>query len=240
MPPREPPACARTLTCVVDDQGSVRAVLFDIDGTLVDSNYLHVDAWQRAFDEVGHPVDAWRIHRAIGMDSDKLLDAVLGDDKTNTGDRAKRLHAEYLTASAVRFRTFPGARQLLSAVDSLGVRAVLCTSAPQDELERLLAVLDAGDAVFAVTSAEDVDQAKPDPGIIRAALGKAGVSAGHAVMLGDTVWDVVAAARAGVPCVGVLSGGISRADLVDAGAIAVYEDVADLLRNLEASPLLPR
>ncbi|MET1045041.1 MAG: HAD family hydrolase [Microbacteriaceae bacterium] len=223
---------------VDDDVTVLRAVLFDIDGTLVDSNYLHVDAWQRAFDAVGHPVDAWRIHRAIGMDSGTLLDAILGDDRQQVGERAKRLHAEHLAASASRLRTFPGARQLLTAVDSLGIRVTLCTSAPPDELTRLLTVLDADDVVHAVTSADDVDQAKPDPHIIHAALSKAGVSAEQAVMLGDTVWDAIAAGRAGVPCVGVMSGGISAADLVEAGAIAVYEDVADLLRNLEASPFL--
>ena len=115
---------------------------------------------------------------------------------------------------------------------------VLATSAPQNELEILLGVLEVDDSVQAVTSSEDVGTAKPDPDIIETALDKAGVTADAAVMIGDSVWDVVAAKRAGVVSIGVLSGGFGREELLSAGATAVYEDVAELLANLDQSPIV--
>jgi HAD superfamily hydrolase (TIGR01509 family) len=216
------------------------AVLFDIDGTLVDSNYLHVEAWHHAFAAVGHPVDAWRIHRSIGMDSAKLLDALLGDAAETVGDDAKQKHSEYYASLSDRLRPIEGARELLAALSERGQTVVLATSAPQDELETLLKVLDVGPEVDAVTSSEDVGTAKPDPDIIEVALEKADVPAERAVLVGDAVWDVKAAARAGVRSIGVLSGGYSAAELRDAGAIAVYDDVADLLAHLDVSPLTAR
>ncbi|MEA9986756.1 MULTISPECIES: HAD family hydrolase [Subtercola] len=213
------------------------AVLFDIDGTLVDSNYLHVFAWSRALLSLGHPVDDWRVHAAIGMDSSKLLEALLGDDSDELGSRAKDAHTEQYSKFTDELRPFEGARELLAAVSARGVRVVLATSAPEDELENLRAVLDSDDALYAVTSSEDVETAKPEPDLITVALEKAGVAAGQAVMVGDTVWDIEAATRAGVRCVAVLSGGVGRAALLDAGAVAVYDDAAALLAGLDESPL---
>jgi HAD superfamily hydrolase (TIGR01509 family) len=197
------------------------AVLFDIDGALADSNYLHVEAWHRAFAAVGHPVDAWRIHRAIGMDSSKLLDALLGHAADTVGDDAKEKHTEFYETLTDRLRPIEGARELLAALDERGHAVVLATSAPQHELNILLDVLEVGPDVDAVTSSEDVSSAKPDPDIIEVALDKADVPADRAILVGDAVWDVKAASRAGVPTIGVLSGGYSRAELADAGAIAV-------------------
>jgi HAD superfamily hydrolase (TIGR01509 family) len=222
---------------MTDSSRSRTAVLFDIDGTLVDSNYLHVDAWHRAFAAVGHPVDAWRIHRSIGMDSSKLLDSLLGDAADQVGDDAKEKHTEYYEALTDRLRPIGGARELLDALADRGHEVVLATSAPQHELEILLDVLDVGPDVDAVTSSEDVGSAKPDPDIIEVALQKADVSADRAILVGDATWDVKAAARAGVPTIGVLSGGYSAAELRDAGAVAVYDDVADLLAHLDDSPI---
>lgn len=213
------------------------AVLFDIDGTLIDSNYLHVDAWSRAFEHLKHPVDAWRIHGSIGMDSAVMFETLLGARAEELGSEAKRLHSKYIAENAARLRPFKDSRELLRAVAATGVQVVLATSAPKEELTRLLKVLDCDDAVSHVTSADDVGQAKPAPAILRAALRKASATPEHAIMVGDSVWDIEACNRAGIPCVAVLTGGTADADLRDAGAVAVYDDVAALLAELQGSPL---
>lgn len=212
------------------------AVLLDIDGTLVDSNFLHVHAWVQAFTEVGHPVDAWRVHRRIGMGSGRLIGELLGDDADRLGDDAKERHTARYAELAGLLRPFDGARDLVRTLADRGVRVVLSTSAAPEELEKLRATLDVDDLVQ-VTGAEDVDEAKPEPDLVHAALDLAGVPADRAVFVGDSVWDVEAAVRAGVPCIGVLSGGTSEAELRDAGAAAVVEDVAALLRDLDATPV---
>ncbi|RNE56651.1 HAD family hydrolase [Cryobacterium tepidiphilum] len=214
------------------------AVLFDIDGTLIDSNYLHVEAWNRAFTAVGHPVDSWRIHRAIGMGSDKLLPALIGEDAAaRFGDELRHLHSTYLAETASLERPFAGARELLRAVAAHGVQVVLATSASPTELQTLLQALDCDESISVVTSAGDVGEAKPAPDILQVAVDKAGISTGQAVMVGDAVWDVEASKRAGIPCVAVLSGGTGEAALRDAGAVAVYEDAEALLGALDSSPL---
>ncbi|NQX36042.1 HAD family hydrolase [Herbiconiux sp. VKM Ac-2851] len=205
------------------------AVLFDVDGTLVDSNYQHVSAWVRAFVEVGHPVPAWRIHQALGMDSSKLLDELLGDAVDELGDRAKELHAQYYRESADQLRPLPGARELLRTLHDEGKTIVLATSAPSDELEILRGVLDADEWVDATTNADDVETAKPEPDILQVALERAGVDASDAVMVGDARWDMVAAGRSGIRGIGLLSGGVDREALVEAGATETYDD-AEALR----------
>jgi len=213
------------------------AVLFDIDGTLVDSNYAHVAAWSRALEEVGHPVDSWRIHRGIGMDSALLLDELLGGRADDLGERASALNSQIYLDSAGSLRAFANARELVSAVAALGLQVVLATSAPDDELELLRSVLGIEDDLALVTSAGDVEQAKPAPDIVQVALERAGVEASAAIMVGDSVWDVRGAAAAGVPCIGLLSGGTGRLELLEAGAIAVYEDAGDLLAHLDDSAI---
>jgi HAD superfamily hydrolase (TIGR01509 family) len=213
------------------------AVLFDIDGTLVDSNFLHVHAWTRAFADAGHPVDAWRTHRAIGMGGPQLLEALLGDDADRVGDQAKQGHTDRYAELTPLLRAFDGARELVQAVSDRGAVVVLATSAPPEELEHLRAVLDLDDTLDAITGDEDVEAAKPEPELVQTALEKAGCSAASSVFVGDSRWDVIAAQRAGVPCVGLLSGGTSAAELTEAGAVAVYDDVAALLADLDASPL---
>jgi HAD superfamily hydrolase (TIGR01509 family) len=213
------------------------AALFDIDGTLVDSNYLHVDAWQRAFHAVGHPVDAWHIHRGIGMGSSQLLATLLGDAADKLGDQVKELHSEFYRKSSGLLRPFEHARDLVNTVASRGAKVVLATSAAPDELDRLRETLDVEESVAEITSSQDVDAAKPEPEIVEIALERAGVPADRAVFVGDAVWDVIAAKRAGVPTIGLLSGGISAAELGEAGAVAVYDDAAALLHELDDSPL---
>ncbi len=217
--------------------GGPGAVMFDIDGSLVDSNFLHVHAWTQAFADAGHPVDAWRIHRAIGMGSPQLLGELLGDDADRLGEQVKKGHADRYAELTPLLRAFDGARELIQGVSRRGAVVVLATSAPPEELEHLLAVLDLEDTLDAVTGAEDVEEAKPEPELVRTALEKAGCSAEASVFVGDSRWDVVAARRAGVPCVGLLTGGTSAAELTEAGAVAVYDDVAALLRDLDSSPL---
>ena len=208
---------------------AIDAVLFDIDGTLVDSNYLHIDTWDRAFTEVGRPVDIWRIHRAIGMDSKELLKTLLGDDPDGVADAAKELHGASYKAEAGRLRPFDGAAELVRSLLARGVAVVLATSAPEDELEILLEVLGLSADELATTSSGDVDTAKPEPGIIEAALAKAGVAPDRAVMVGDTIWDVIAAKRAGVATIGVRSGGVGEEELTGVGAVEVHDDTRALL-----------
>jgi len=216
----------------------VSAVLFDIDGTLVDSNYLHVDAWERAAADAGFPVSSWRLHRAIGMDSAMLLETVLEGATQEQRDRAKELHSEYYTGMASRLKVLPGARELLTAVAERGMRVVLATSAPENELEMLRDVLEIEDAVWSVTSSGDVETAKPEPDIVETALERGETDAAGAVFVGDSIWDVKAAAAAGVSTIGLRSGGVSEEELRGVGAIAVYDDPADLLEHLDESPLV--
>ena len=213
------------------------AVLLDIDGTLVDSNYLHVDAWDRAFVAAGHPVDAWRIHRSIGMDSAKLGQSLLGDAWESVAESVKEEQGRIYLESVDRLRPIGGARELLAELDRRGHTVVLATSAPQEELDALLTVLRVADSVAAVTSAEDVETAKPAPDIIEVALERASTPAARAVMVGDSVWDIEAAARVDVVSIGLLSGGSGREELLAAGAAAVYEDAAELLASLGESPI---
>jgi HAD superfamily hydrolase (TIGR01509 family) len=213
------------------------AVLFDVDGTLVDSNYLHVHAWYRAFEDVGHEVEAWRIHRSIGMDGSTLVATLADRADDEARSRAKDLHSRYYKETASLLRPLPGARELLERVKVLGLQVVLATSAPDDELEILRKVLDSDDLVDAVTSSRDVDTAKPQPDIIEVALDRAGVDAAHAVFVGDAVWDVEACERAGVPTIAVLSGGVSRGELETAGAKGVFENARELCDKLDTTPI---
>ncbi|CAN5505323.1 HAD family hydrolase [soil metagenome] len=218
-----------------DSPAPTNAVLFDVDGTLVDSNYLHIHAWQRAFAEVDIPVAAWRIHRGIGMDGTELIRELSGDAPEDVRNELKDLHSRYYQETAALLKPLPGALDLIKRVEDLGLQVVLATSAPEDELALLRRVLDSDEVYSAVTSSEDVDTAKPEPDIVKIALERAGVGAERAVFVGDAVWDVEACVRAELDCIGVLSGGVSRGELQTAGAVAVFEDTADLLAQLDAT-----
>ncbi len=217
--------------------GAWPAVLFDVDGTLVDSNYLHVHAWYRAFNDVGLDVEAWRIHRLIGMDGSTLVASLAEGANDDTRSRLKDLHSRYYRETAPLLRRLPGVRKLLEAVDELGLQIVLATSAPEDELSILREVLASDDLLSAATSSNDVDTAKPQPDIVQVALDRAGVDTGHAVFVGDTVWDVEACERAGVPTIAVLSGGVSRGELETAGAQAVFENPRDVCDHLDSTAI---
>jgi HAD superfamily hydrolase (TIGR01509 family) len=212
-------------------------VLFDVDGTLVDSNDAHARAWVEAFAEFGVQVDFAHVRRCIGMGGDKLMPEVSGlRDDTPKGsaisDRRRDIFKEkYLP----RLRAFPGARELVAALKERGLTLVAASSAKKDELKPLLAVAGADVLLDAATSSDDADESKPDPDIIHAALKQAKARAEDAIMIGDTPYDVEAAARAGVPVIAFRCGGWGDADLK--GAIAIYDDPADLLGKLSESPL---
>ncbi|MDX2819297.1 HAD family hydrolase [Streptomyces sp. PA03-5A] len=215
-----------------------RAALFDMDGTLVDTNYLHAVSWWEAFRQAGHTVSMADIHRCIGMGSDHLLERLLGRERDRSEDATisgahKALYGAYGPALA----PLDGAADLLRAVAARGFRVVLATSADGKELAVMRAALDADDVIADATSKDDVDASKPAPDLVAQALERAGVPANRAVFVGDTVWDIEAAGKAGVPCVALLSGGIGRAELEEAGAAAVHRDPRDMLTSLDSSPM---
>jgi HAD superfamily hydrolase (TIGR01509 family) len=214
------------------------AVLFDVDGTLIDSNYLHAVTWWESFAKAGHDVPMRDIHRAIGMGSDQLLDALLpqGRDRGNDAELVAG-HDALFSVYWSRLKPLPGAPDLLRACKKRGLRVVLASSAGPDELRVMRAALDADGAIDAATSGADVGQSKPAPDIVQVAIAKAEVEADRAVFVGDTVWDVQACQRAGVRCIAVGTGGIGRDELAAAGAVEIYQGPAELLAGLSASSL---
>ncbi|MET7654628.1 MULTISPECIES: HAD family hydrolase [unclassified Streptomyces] len=215
-----------------------RAAVFDVDGTLVDTNHLHVTTWWEAFRQAGHRVPMHAVHRAVGLGSDDLVAHLLGDDRDKDEDAG--LSAAHKTLYAQYFDRLPALRDagsLLRRLHDDGWTVVLATSASGAELSALRRAIDADDVIAATASADDVEQGKPAPEPVEHALELAGAPAERAVFVGDTVWDMRAGRRAGVRCVGVLCGGIPRADLLEAGAEAVYADPAELLASLSGSPL---
>jgi HAD superfamily hydrolase (TIGR01509 family) len=216
--------------------GPVRAVLFDVDGTLVDTNYLHTAAWWEAFARSGYDVPMASIHRAIGMGSDRLLDALLPDDRDRDADGTiKVAHSALYSVYWPQLRPLPGAAELLRACHGSGLRVVLASSANPEELDVLREVLDAEDAIDAATSAGDVESSKPAPDLVQVALRQAGTSPAQSVFVGDSVWDARACQKAGVPCVGLLCGGTSREELLSAGAGAIYGEPGDVLAEFPGS-----
>ena len=215
---------------------STKGVLFDVDGTLVDSNYLHVAAWLQAlrrngFDETRGAA----IHAGVGMGAGLLLETLLGEDVDQ--EPLKDAHAEAYRELWPYLRPFPGAVDLVKEVRRRGAESVLATSATEEEVEALRRTLDCDDAISAITSSADVEEAKPAPDIFQTALSKSGLEPESCVVVGDTRWDVEAATKAGVPCVAVLSGGVAEAVLRDAGAKEVYDDAAALLAAFDESLL---
>jgi HAD superfamily hydrolase (TIGR01509 family) len=214
-----------------ENRSSHGGVVFDVDGTLLDNNYLHVTAWWEAFQERGYDVACADIHRAIGLASDDLISRVVGQPDS----AVSAAHSRYIAPYLGRMRPLPGAAELLKATGRLGLNVVLATSAKAAELDLMLDALGAHDAVDTVVSSGDVPESKPAPDIVHKALHESGTDPARAVMVGDTVWDVKAAQRAGLPCIGLLSGGISEDGLRAAGAAETYRDPAALLDELVLS-----
>jgi HAD superfamily hydrolase (TIGR01549 family) len=211
--------------------------ILDVDGTLVDTNYHHALAWFRAFRRHFITVPVWRIHRHIGMGGDQLVAAVTSDDVENKfGDRIREAEGELYRELIDEVQAMQGSRELITDLRERGDVVVLASSAKEWEVEHYLDLLDAREIVDAWTTSADVESTKPEPDLIKSALDKADTE-GDAILIGDTVWDVEAAQRAGVETLAVLTGGFSEQELRDAGARDVYTSVEELRQSLtQASP----
>jgi len=205
-----------------------RAAILDVDGTLVDSNDAHAQAWLAAFNEAGRDVSADRVRRAIGMGGDKLVPHVSGlthDSKAGRRIAARRSEI-FRTDFLPHLQPFPRVRELVEQLMADGYRVVIASSAQADELDPLLEIAGIADLIHAQASGNDTKRSKPDPDIVVAALNRAGAGPSQAAMVGDTPYDVEAALKAGIAMVGVESGGWKRDDLQ--GAVEVHTGVADL------------
>ncbi len=206
--------------------------ILDVDGTLVDTNYHHAIAWYRAFRRHDLTVPVWRLHRHIGMGGDQLVGAVAGDEvEERLGDDIRDAESELYGELIEEVQAMEGSRELIVELRERGDVVVLASSAKDWEVEHYIELLDASEIVDGWTTSADVEQTKPEPDLIKAALEKAGTE-GDAMLIGDTVWDVEAAKRAGVETLAVLTGGFSEQELRDAGARDVFTSVKELKESL--------
>jgi HAD superfamily hydrolase (TIGR01509 family) len=212
-------------------------VIFDVDGTLVDSNDAHTRAWVQAFADHGITVAYEPVRRAIGMGGEKLMPLVSGiEDDSSTGKQiAERRAQVFLDVWVPQLRPFPRTRELVQRIASDGYSLASATSAKQEELQPLLEIAGVSDLFSLRTSSDDADRSKPDPDIVKAALERAECPAERAIMIGDTPYDVAAATRAHVRVIGFECGGWERSDL--RGAIEVYRDASELLDRYDSSLL---
>ena len=205
-----------------------RFVVLDVDGTLMDTNYLHTEAWARAFEEVGHRIPRARLHKQIGKGSSLLIREFVEDEETE--EKINELHSEIYAELQEYGHPLPGAKELISSLRERGYEVWFVTSAKDEELEHHMQELEAESGISGVVNSSAVENPKPAPDIFELALQKAGASPDETVAVGDAVWDVEAADAAGIRTVAVLTGGaFSRQELEEAGAVAVYEDCAELL-----------
>ncbi len=208
-------------------------VLFDLDGTLVDTNYLHTLAWARAFEDAGEWVPMNAIHRLVGMGGDQLVPELLGHSSPEAVE-ARSAHYQDLFHDA---RAFPGGSELVHELHHRGLATVLATSSPAEELDAAMDLLSVRDVLDGVTTADDVEHSKPAPEVFCKAMEASGLDSSRTVAVGDSVWDVKAARAAGIACIGVESGGFSQHELSEAGALQVFRDVEEILQQLNATPL---
>ncbi len=212
------------------------AFLFDLDGTLVDSVYQHVLAWRDALEEAGLPLAVWRIHRKIGMSGGLFVNALARETgrpmDAEEVARMQMLHAEAFRRYSAQVRPLPGARELMAYLAESGVPHAIATSGYLESAGRSVRTLGVGPEVPLVTR-DQVEHAKPDPDLFLAAAQRLGVAIEDSVVVGDSIWDLLAARRARALGVGLLSGGYGAEELQRAGAYRVYEDPADLLAHLD-------
>jgi HAD superfamily hydrolase (TIGR01509 family) len=210
--------------------------LFDLDGTLVDSVYQHVLAWREALEGAGIELAVWTIHRRIGMSGGLLVNALLretGHQVTpEEGDRLRKLHAQAYARLVPQVRPLPGARDLLGFLTEAGVPWAIATSGLIESARPALDILGVGPEVTVITR-DQVAHAKPDPDLFLAAADRLGVAIDNSVVVGDSVWDLLAARRARALGIGLLSGGYGQEELERAGAYRVYQDPADMLNHLD-------
>ena len=211
--------------------------LFDLDGTLVDSVYQHVLAWKDALDEEGIELSVWRIHRRIGMSGGLFMNQLLRETSVEISaervDRLRRLHAQAYQRRVHQIRPLPGARALLDALDGNGIPWAIATSGRMETAALNLEALGIDPAKTPVVTRDQVKYAKPDPDLFLAAAARLNAPIETAVIVGDAIWDMLAARRCRGLGVGLLSGGYGQEELERAGAIRVYEDPADLLAHLD-------
>ena len=212
--------------------------ILDIDGTLVDTNYQHALAWYRAFRRHDITLAVWRIHRHIGMGGDQVVEA-LTDEETEKakGEKIRDAEKEEYAKLIGEVETMAGARELIEELKRRGHQVVFASSAKEDEVDHYLDLLQARDAADAWTTSADVESTKPAPDLVHAALGKVDGRPDEAVLIGDTPWDVKAAAQAEVPTIAVLTGGFAIKELTESGAAAVFETVEELMDQLDQTPL---
>jgi HAD superfamily hydrolase (TIGR01509 family) len=207
-----------------------KVVVLDVDGTLMDTNYLHTEAWARAFEEVGHRVPRARLHKQIGKGSNLLIREFVEDEET--GEKIDELHSELYAELQEYGHPLPGAKELISSLRERSYDVWFVTSAKDEELEHHMDELEAEGRISGVVNSSAVENPKPAPDIFELALQRAGASPDETVAVGDAVWDVEAADGAGIRTVAVLTGGaFSRQELKEGGAVAVYEDCAALLNS---------
>jgi HAD superfamily hydrolase (TIGR01549 family) len=212
------------------------AVIFDIDGTLVDTNYQHALAWYRAFRQEGIVMPIWRIHRAIGIGSDRVVEMLAGEAvEAKLGETLRDAQGPLYKEMIDEVEPMKGAHELLRDLKRAGHPVILASSAEEEEAERYIKLLDAQQFVDGYTTSADVQASKPEPDIVHAAMQKAG--GGPAVMIGDSTWDCQAATRAKLPSIGVLTGGFSEQELTEAGATVVFDSVEHLHDHLGATTL---
>jgi membrane protein len=218
---------------------TIKAVLFDIDGTLVDSNDYHVRAWEQAFETVGASFDAQVIHDQIGKGTDMLVPTLMPEAGKAEQERLGEAQGDAFKSQFLeRVKPFRDAHNLLVRVHEAGQRIVLASSASKEELDHYVGLLDVRDIVADMTTADDVANTKPAPDIFATALKKiAPLGADEVIVVGDTPYDVEAAAKCGIAAVALRSGKFTDDVLRDAGAVAIYDDVAELLAEYETSPL---
>lgn len=215
-----------------------RAVLFDIDGTLVDSNDAHVAAWCTAFAEEGFHFDRATIHAQVGKGGDNLVPSLIPDAPEEVQERVDHAHGEiYKREYLDSVKPFPHARDLLARTSNAGKAVVLASSASRPEVDHYIELLDAGEIIDGATSKDDVGHSKPCPDIFEAALKQAGVGPGEAIVVGDTPHDIRAARRTGVDTIALRSGRFPESVLEAESPVAIYDDAADLLAKFEISPI---
>jgi HAD superfamily hydrolase (TIGR01549 family) len=210
--------------------------IFDIDGTLVDTNYQHALAWYRAFRQHGVVMPIWQIHRAIGIGSDRVVEMLAGAQiEHELGETLRAAEGPLYQEMIDEVEPMKGAHELLHDLKRAGHAVILASSAEEKEAERYIKLLDAAEFVDGYTTSADVKQSKPEPDIVLAAIEKAG--GGAAVMIGDSTWDCKAATRAQIPSIGVLTGGFSEQELKEAGATIVFDSVEHLREHLKTTNL---
>ena len=205
--------------------------ILDIDGTLVDTNYQHAVAWYRAFRQHGFILPVWQIHRAIGMGGDQLVPHLIGEEKAEeVGDDIRGAEKPLFNAMIEECEPLEGAHELIADLRERGRTVILASSAKGSEIEHYLDLLDARDLADDWTMSDDVEETKPSPDLVEAAMRKAGTE--DAVMVGDTTWDIEAARRAGIETIAVMTGGFSEDELREAGAAQVFESIAELRERI--------